>query len=69
MQFGREPQLQVHPTMTLNAELGWVCSKDPLHFQLGSGSRPQTATITGPRARWDDDGGATLREQMNDPRR
>ena len=68
MQFGREPLPQSPSALTAGGEPGWVCTESPGHFQLGSGSRRAAATGTGPQGRWDDDGGAALRES-EDPQR
>jgi hypothetical protein len=36
MQFGREPRSETASTMTVDGELGWVCSDNPAHFQIAS---------------------------------
>ena len=60
MQFGREPLRQVAPATSGDGERGWVCSENPGHFQLASErARREAAAMSGPQARWDDDGGST----------
>ena len=52
MQFGREPVRQAAPAMSGDGDRGWVCSENPSHF------RREAAEGSGPRARWENDGGS-----------
>lgn len=57
MQFGRAPAGRGHFLRSADGERGWVCDKQPGHFELDR-EQPARSVTAAPDARWDDDGGS-----------